>query len=165
MRLRVVTTLAMTATLAACATAPAPPAPPAGGPAPAPIEGYDWIFHAEGDEARLVYGVAESDDVRLALDCVRGSGDLALTSLTGADAEPVILLESGGETERFAAAAEADLVHDGLILSAMAEADMPVFLRFRRVGWLASWQGGEREAYAPHPGSEERIERFFAFCG
>ncbi len=165
MRLRALPpALALTATLAACATAPAPPAPSAG-PAPAPIEGYDWIFHEDAGAARLVYGVAESDDVRVALDCERGAGRLALTAVAGPDAEPTIVLESGGKTERFAATAEEDLVHDGLILSAMAEADAPVFLRFRQVGWLALWADGARQAYAPHPGSEARIERFFAFCG
>jgi len=166
MRLRALPpALALTAILAACATTPAPSASPSTGPAPLPVEGYDWIFHEEAGEARLVYGVAESDDVRVALDCGRGAGRLALTALAGPGAEPVILLESGGETERFAATAEEDLVHDGLILSATAAADTPVFRRFRQVGWLASWQDGVREAYAPHPGSADRIERFFAFCG
>lgn len=164
MRLRVLPPLlALTATLAACATAPSPVAPPVAGPAP--IEGYDWIFHEDDGEARLAYGVAESDDVRVALDCRRGSGRLALTALAEPDAEPTILIESGGETERFAAASEEDLLHDGLILTAMAAADAPVFQRFRRTGWLALWQAGGREAYAPHPGSADRIERFFAFCG
>ena len=129
------------------------------------MEGYDWILHEDDGEARLAYGVAESDDVRVALDCRRGSGRLALTALGGPDAEPTILIESGGETGRFAAASEEDLLHDGLILSAMAAVDAPVFQRFRRTGWLALWQEGEREAYAPQPGSADRIQRFFAFCG
>jgi hypothetical protein len=37
--------------------------------------------------------------------------------------------------------------------------------RFRRLAWLARWQGGQREVYVPHPGSADRVERFFAFCG
>ena len=53
----------------------------------------------------------------------------------------------------------------GVILSASAQADHPVFQRFRRVGWLASWVGDQREAYAAHPGSEAAVERFFAACG
>lgn len=168
MRLRALPiALVLTATLAACATTPAAPPPPSAGPGatPAPVEGYDWIFHEDGGDARLVYGVAESDDVRVALDCARGAGRLDLTALAGPGAEPAIVLESGGETERFAAAVEEDLVHDGLILSAAAEADRPVFRHFRQVGWLALWQDGVREAYVPHPGSADRIERFFAFCG
>lgn len=157
--------LVLTAALAACASTPPPAEPVLPQAAPGPVEGYDWILHEDGGDARLVYGVAESDDVRIAFDCRRGEGRLAMVALAPADAEPVILLESGGETGRFAASAEADLIHDGLILSAAADADEPVFQRFRRVAWLARWQGGEREVYVPHPGSTDRVERFFAFCG
>jgi hypothetical protein len=56
-------------------------------------------------------------------------------------------------------------LHDGVLLTAEAAAGAPVFQRFRRLGWMALWQDGEREAYAPHPESEPNIERFFAFCG
>ena len=35
----------------------------------------------------------------------------------------------------------------------------------RRVGWIAQWIDGTREVYAPHPGSEAGVERFFAMCG
>lgn len=157
--------LVLTAALAACASTPPPAEPIPPQPEPAPVEGYDWILHEDEGDARLVYGVAESDDVRIAFDCRRGEGRLAMVALAPADAEPVILLESGGETGRFAASAEADLIHDGLILSAAADADDPVFQRLRRVAWLARWLGGQREVYVPHPGSTDRVERFFAFCG
>ncbi|OGN44660.1 MAG: hypothetical protein A2623_07755 [Caulobacterales bacterium RIFCSPHIGHO2_01_FULL_70_19] len=157
--------LVLTAALAACASTPPPAEPIPPQPEPAPVEGYDWILHEDGADARLAYGVAESDDVRIAFDCRRGEGRLAMAALAPPDAEPVILLESGGETGRYAAAPETDLIHDGLILSAAAEADEPVFQRFRRVAWLARWQGGQREAYVPHAGSAGRIEQFFAFCG
>lgn len=156
--------LVLTAALAACASTPPPePVPPQ--PGPGPVEGYDWILHEDGGDARLAYGLAESDDVRIAFDCRRGEGRLTMVALAPADAEPVILLESGGETGRFAASPEADLIHDGLILSAAADPDEPVLQRFRRLAWLARWQGGQREVYVPHPGSADRVERFFAFCG
>lgn len=149
---------------AACATVePPPPAPPAS--APAPVAGYDWFYHPDGGEARLVYGLAESDDLRLGMDCRQGSGRLMLSAVGGPAADPEILVESGGETERFAARSEPTQLHDGVFLTAEAAADAPVFLRFRRTGWIALWQDGERQAYAPHPESAPNIERFFAFCG
>jgi hypothetical protein len=132
---------------------------------PQPVEGYDWFYHVDADEARLAYGLAESDDLRLGMDCRRGAGRLEL-SATSADAGAKdIHVESGGETERFPAASEPSEVHDGVFLTAQADVDAPVFQRFRRVGWLALWQGDTREAYAPHPASRDNIERFFAFCG
>jgi hypothetical protein len=167
MRSRTILALAVLAlTASACATA-APDAPSAhvSSGSPAPVEGYDWFFHAEEDAARLAYGLAESDDLRLGLDCVRASGRLSLSGMAHDAAKPEFYIESGGETERFPAEAEPSQVTDGVFLSAEAPADAPVFLRFRRLGWLAMWQDGARQAYAPHPASAPNIERFFAFCG
>lgn len=153
---------------AACATleTPAEPAPAvASTGTPAPVADHDWFYHRDGGEARLVYGLAESDDLRLGLDCAQGSGRLALSAVAGPDARPEIHIEAGGETERFPAHSEPSQLHDGVFLTAEARADAPVFQRFRRVGWLAVWLDGERQAYAPQPDSAPNIERFFAFCG
>lgn len=155
--------LALTA--AACATAPTPAMTSPSPGAPAPVENYDWFLHQDGDEARLAYGLEESDDLRIGLDCRRGSGKLDLSAVAKAGARPEIHLESGGDTERYPAQSEPSELHDGLFLTAEARTSEPVFQRFRRVGWLAVWQGEERNAYAPHPPSVDRIERFFAFCG
>lgn len=144
----------------------------AGGPgaepltsAPQPVEGYDWFYHADGDDARLAYGLAESDDLRLGMDCRRGAGRLALSATSQDTTAKEIHIESGGDTERFPAQSEPSEVHEGVFLTASADADEPVFQRFRQVGWLALWQGDAREAYAPHPQSRDNIERFFVFCG
>jgi hypothetical protein len=129
------------------------------------VAGYDWFYHQDAGDARLVYGLAESDDLRLGLDCREGSGRLTLSAVDGPGAKPEIHLESGGDTERFAARSEPSELHEGVFLTAEAGADSPVFQRFRRIGWLALWQDGQRHAFAPHPGSALNIERFFAFCG
>ncbi len=164
--LLVLTGLALGA--AACATVEPPmesaPAVASSGP-PAPVADHDWFYHRDGEEARLVYGLAESDDLRLGLDCSQGSGQLVLSAIGGPGARPEIHVEAGGETKRFPARSEPSELHDGVFLTAEAAADTPVFQRFRQVGWLALWQDGERQAYAPHPGSAPNIERFFAFCG
>lgn len=153
--------------VAACATVETPvePAPVIPIGAPAPVADHDWFYHQENEEARLVYGLAESDDLRLALDCRAGSGRLTLSALAGPDAKPEIHVEAGGEIERFPALSELSELHEGVFLTAGAATDAPVFQRFRRIGWIALWLDGEREAYAPHPQSAPNIERFFAFCG
>lgn len=159
---------ALALTASACATA-APtataPASAASGGSPAPVEGYDWFFQVDEETARLAYGLAESDDLRLGLDCTRASGRLSLSGIASEGAKAEFHIESGGETARFPAGSERSQLHDGVILTAEAPADAPVFQRFRRVGWLALWQDGTRQAYAPHPLSAPNIERFFAFCG
>ena len=164
--LRPLLAAASLAALTACATAPTPePYVRPESPAPTPIAGYDWHLNMSGGEAGLAYGVAESDDLKIGLDCNRASGRLELVTLADKGAKPEIVVESGGDTERFSAASEPSQLNDGVILTASASTAEPVFQRFRRVGWLAQWRDGEREAYAPQPGSTPNIERFFAFCG
>jgi hypothetical protein len=150
--------------VAACATVEPPSMPVAAG-APQPIDGYDWHFSGDDEAARLAYGVEASDDLRLGIDCRRGSGRLELSANAPKGAKPEIHLESGGETERFPAASEPSQVHDGLFLTAEASATEPVFQRFRHEGWLAIWHGDARDPLAPHAGTRPQIERFFAFCG
>ncbi len=160
------TGLALGATACASVESPFEPAPVvASAGTPAPVAGHDWFYHRDGANARLVYGLAESDDLRLGLDCSQGSGRLALSAVGGPDAKPEIHVEAGGETERFPAQVEPSQLHEGVFLTAETDADAPVFQRFRRIGWLALWQDGERQAYAPHPESTPNIERFFGFCG
>ena len=157
--------LGLVALTSACASVDVPePVATVAASAPAPLAGYDWHYTPDGDTARLAYGVAESDDLRLGLDCAAGSGKIDLTVLAHAG-EREIHLESGGETERFRAEGEPSEIHDGDILSASARTNEPVMQRFRRVGWIAQWVNGEREVYAAHPGSEAGVERFFAICG
>lgn len=155
---------AVLALAGACATAPQPAGFAATSGAPAPIAGYDWFMHAEEGEAMLAYGVANSDEVKLHLACRIGTGRLDLTQPGHGDARE-IHLESGGDTERFAAVAEPSEIQDGVLLTASTTADQPVFQRFRRLGWIAAWHGDDREAYAAHPGSTKGVADFFAACG
>lgn len=132
--------------------------------APMPVAGYDWFFHGDDRDASLAYGLKDSDDLRLGLECRRGAGRLVLNAVAPTGTRE-IHLESGGDMDRFQAEGEPSELHDGDFLTAEAKADLPVFQRFRRLGWLAQWQGDHREAYAAHPASLPDVDRFFAFCG
>lgn len=164
MRYPTIAGLTLAAMTAACASVDAPSASLAESGAPAPVEGYDWHLTPDEGVARLAYGVEASDDLRLGLDCTEGSGKIELTAL-GHTGVREIHLESGGETERFRAEGEPSHLHDGDLLTAASATNEPVMQRFRRVGWIAQWIDGRREVYAPHPGSEASVERFFAMCG
>lgn len=146
---------------AACATPPAGVAPvESASSGPLPIEGHDWFLNGADEEPTLVYGVADSDDVWFVLSCERPG---KLTLLQPAAEPHAILVESGGDTETYATTQAPSELHD-LLLSAQARADDPVMQRFRRLGWLATWTDGQRAVMVPHPGSEPRIETFFAAC-
>ncbi|ADL02161.1 hypothetical protein [Brevundimonas subvibrioides] len=130
---------------------------------PAPIAGYDWHLSTADGAARLAYGVAESDDLKLGFDCDAGSGRIEVTA-NAPTGTRTLLLESGGETERLDADGEPSQLTDGDLLTAAVEADIPIFQRFRRIGWMAQWIGDRRETYAAHPESQGNVERFFALC-
>lgn len=152
------------AAVSACSTtAPVAPSAVVAG-APVPIAGLDWHLTIDEAEAKLAYGLEESDELKLGLTCERGSGRLEINAMRPAGVRE-LYLESGGETERFAARAEPSGLHEGVFLTAQARTSTPVFQRFRKVGWLADLQNGRRETYAPHAEATPSIERFFAFCG
>lgn len=163
---RLILPLIALSALAACATnAPAPVANlEAASSAPAPMPGYDWFLNRDGQEAILAYGVANSDEVKLHLLCQAGSGALELTAASDKPGRE-IHLESGGDTERYRASSEPAGVHDGELLTARATTKDPVFQRFRRLGWIASWSDEERHIYAAHPPAKAGIEQFFTVCG
>lgn len=152
--------------LAGCASVPAAKTSVASATAaaPAPTPGYDWFYHADSRRASLAYGVQDSDDLRLGLECDAGRGKLELSAVAPTGVRE-IRLESGGDTETFIAQGEPSQLHDGDFLTAQSRTDAPIFQRFRRVGWIAQWHGNEREAFVPHPAAVSNIERFFAFCG
>lgn len=141
----------------------APVVPPAA--APQPIAGFDWFLNTDGRESSLAYGMANSDDIRVSLDCRHNSRSVNVMVPAPSGAEPVILLESGGETERLRATSEPSDLFDGDLLVAEAATNSPLFQRFGDVGWLAVWEQGDRHTYVPHPGAQDYARQFLAKCG
>lgn len=132
---------------------------------PIPVAGHDWHLNADADEASLSYGMAETDDVPLDLSCRPGSGALQILQTVAEDHPRVIALESGGDTETYPAKAEPSAMHDGLDLTAVARTTDPVFLRFRKLGWLATYGPDYRTPLVAQQGSAPQIDRFFTLCG
>ena len=133
--------------------------------APVATPGYDWHLNEDAEEASLSYGMAETDDVPLDLSCRPGSGALQILQAVAEGHPRAIALESGGDTETYPAKAEPSALHDGLDLTAEARASDPVFLRFRKLGWLAAYGPDYRTPLVAQRGSDQSIDRFFALCG
>lgn len=153
---------------AACASTEMPKAPAASDAAlsaPQPIADHDWFFDSDQEQAGLVYGLADSDDIWLSLTCRGGSGTLQMSQPVTPSQPRVIALESGGDTETYRTATEASEMYEGGIMTASARTSDPVFQRFRRVGWLAHYGPDHRTVMVAQPGSASRIEAFFVFCG
>ncbi len=133
--------------------------------APIPVAGYDWHLNEDAEEASLSYGMAETDDVPLDLSCRPGSGALQILQTVAEDHPKVIALESGGDTETYPAKAEPSAMHDGLDRTAVARTTDPVFLRVRKLGWLATYGLDYRTPLVAQQGSDKQIDRFFILCG
>ena len=168
---RALLVLAGAGLVAACgATAIAPvetpleAGPMADAGAPLPTPGLDWLLTLDGNQAKLAYGAPNSDDLRLGLECGRGSGVVALTRDVPPGATPEFHLESGGDTERIAAVAEPSEMSGGQYLTADLPVTAPVLVRFGQTGWLAQWTDGLRAVHVPQPGSTRRPADFLAFC-
>lgn len=151
--------------LSACASAVVAPISSGAASAPMAVAGYDWFFHTDEGEARLAYGLAESDDVPLAMTCRDGSGQIHLNATAPTGSPREVRIEAGGQAGRFAAQSEPSEIHDGVFLTAQADANAPVFQGFRRTGWLTVVSAGQRRALAPQPGSAGKIDQFFEMCG
>jgi hypothetical protein len=136
-----------------------------GNGAPAPVAGYDWHLNEDADEASLSYGMAETDDVPLDLSCRPGSGALQILQTVAQGHPKTIALESGGDTGTYPAESEPSAMHDGLDLTAAARTTDPVFQRFRKLGWLATYGPDYRTPLAAQQGSDKQIDRFFVLCG
>ena len=162
---RLLIVIAFSALATACATKPTAPVTTATASAPAPTPGRDWRLIEDPDgETRLAYGGEASDDLALALDCAPGARRLTLSGPAPTGARPEFHLESGGDTERYAAQAEEAGFTDGEWLTAETASSDPVFLRFRRLGWVAMWRGEQREMLAGHDGALAGVKRFFEVC-
>ncbi len=147
--------------LAACASTRTPEGIPPDASGPAPLAGHDWFLRLEDERPGLMYGAENSDDIWLVMTCEPGTSVLDL-SQPAVEPHP-IRVESGGDTETYPSEPAPSELHD-LLLTARAGAKDPVFQRFRRVGWLATWTGGRRAMMVPQPQSVGRIEAFFAAC-
>lgn len=133
--------------------------------APMPIADHDWFLFDEDDEAYLLYGLADSDDIWLTLACRRGTARIQLARPADSDGKPSIYLESGGESEEFQGWIDpSELFEHGEVL-AETSTGLVVFQRFRHLGWLALHDAAGRAVMVAHPQSRAGIETFFARCG
>lgn len=145
--------------MAACASVPSEQSSH-----PEPVSGKDWHFSDDRGESMLAYGVANSDDLHLRFDCTNGSRRLTIIA-EALGRQRVVHLESGGDTERYPADPYENEMDGNEWLTAEASSEDPVFKRFKTLGWIALLNDNERQVYAAHPLSEDRIKRFFNNCG
>lgn len=148
---------------------PAAVSPSAAMAAPAPVSGLDWYMTNEGGTAKLAFGAANSDDVRLMMTCAKDSGKLNVSrTVTAPEAgtPPILALTSGTARGRWlATSAPAATQADHTEITVALTTTEPAIDAFQRNGWIVATNAdGKTEGMAPHPG-ENAVRRFFDFCG
>jgi hypothetical protein len=125
---RVIPALIATAALCACA-----------GPAP-PLRAHSamrwFLTDAEGEGAKLAYGMPQSDDVLVMLTCQPRSNQVRIT-LLGQIAYADIELGDGADARRHPATASPAGVTNAVMSESTVSPDDPAFRRFASRGELA----------------------------
>jgi hypothetical protein len=152
-------------TAALCGCMEQKPPPPPGQPAQAsPGEGF--FLNREDDRVSLAYGRANSDDVRLMLECRPGGKEIEITDAGHRDARKgeMLVLTSGKMQSALPATVAADAEGGGNLAVAHADPALPALDGFRRTGAL-SVKLGAREYALNASGTEKAlIARFFSAC-
>ena len=124
--------------------------------------GYGLYYNDAGQTASLAYGVANSDNVALMLECAKGSGRVQVSDAARAGPAPQIVLTSAGAKSTLAARVET--AEGPAILVADAGLAAPALDGFRRTGRIDVAYGDVRYGVAADGAERARVARFFAAC-
>jgi hypothetical protein len=130
------------------------------------IWNYDANYNGEGREAKLAYGVPDTDAVGVMFFCGRKSPALRfVTDLDdGAPGPGVVRFQSGKSKGRYPARLETSEASDGLIASGRIALTDAVLTAFEKTGLISQV---EKKIYPQdaHTAAERAdIRRFFSFC-
>lgn len=152
----------LAAVLAGCMAQQAPVPP--GQTARLPSEGF--FFDQDGGEAKLAYGRANSDDVRLMLRCQAGKRQVEITDAGHGEAKTgdLLVLASGKARSPLPASLEPNEETGGKLAIAHADPALPALDGFRRSGALTVKLGSREFVLSATAGERAVIARFFSVC-
>ena len=145
-------------TLGGCFTDAGPSGPTLAG-------GFGLYFQDEGSDVKLAYGLADSDDVALMLECAKGSGEVQVTDVARDSARPMLVLASNDGVSVLAASLQPNPEGQAPLLSAETSVDSPALAAFRNTGRIAVRNGDFRYGITTTSGERAEVGRFFAACG
>jgi hypothetical protein len=124
--------------------------------------GTGLFFVDEGGSAKLAYGLANSDDVDLMLECAKGTGRVQLTQAAGDARTPRLTLSSSGRRADLPTTAETG--EGATLLVANTTSDAAPLQSFRRSGQLMVSYADRRVGVNANADERAGVERFFAAC-
>lgn len=150
--------------LSACATvSPAPRAEFYDGPRQVQAN-YDWIMDLNEDEPVLAYGVQNSDDAPVIMDCLRGTGKVRVSVAVDNARQRSVQFA----TDKVHRSFHTDNQLDGLTgthrLETHIDASDPLFAAMEAAGWVAVRTGKQWDALVPHDGTKLAASQFARTC-
>ena len=127
--------------------------------------GFGLYFQDEGPDVKLAYGVADSDDVALMLQCSKGSGAVQVTDVARDSARPMLVLASNDGVSVLSASLQPNPEGVAPLLAARTSVDSPALAAFRHTGRIAVRNGDFRYAITATSAENAEVRRFFAACG
>lgn len=129
-----------------------------------PAQGLGFFLVEEGGSAKLAYGVANSDDVGLMMECAKGSSRVLVSDVarTPPAREPELILASAGERSKLKAK-----VSEGLgqpLLTAVASTETDALEAFRKSGRIEVAYSGFSYRIAARDEERPVVRRFFDAC-
>jgi hypothetical protein len=151
------------AILAGCTLHQRAPAPSGTAPALGPQQGF--FFNDDPERPGLVYGVANSDVIDLALTCRSRSGVIEIRDITPAVKGQRLIVQSGAATIELPIAVEADELAGDPVAVANAPTTAPPLTAFRQTGIITVKLGAGRVlSLKATPSEGIGVARFFAAC-
>ena len=129
---------------------------------------YRLGFDDKGETVALYYGVPNSDDLSLMLECPKGSGQIELTDTAHSRSTTAIVLTSAGQKTRVPVRYDAggqDGSNDPQLVTGRLPLAAPALQAFRRSGVLEVADGHGRYVITADTRAKAALERFVAVCG
>jgi hypothetical protein len=126
--------------------------------------GYGLYFLDEGSVAKLAYGLPNSDDVGLMMECDKGSGRIAVSDIARGPIPARLTLIAGQGRADLPVRAEADAEGGSPILEGAARIDNPALKGFRDSGHIEVRMGGMHYDVDATAAERVGVAQFFSAC-
>ena len=129
--------------------------------------GYRLGYDDKGSSAALAYGMPNSDDLALMLECPKGTGRIELSDSTHGKAATALVLTAGGRRTSVPVQISAtdDGSNDPQVLVGHLTSRADALQAFRRTGVLEVSNGSSRYVVTVLADRKAGVERFFRECG
>ena len=125
---------------------------------------YDWIMDLNEDEPVLAYGVQNSDDAPLIMDCLRGTGKVRVSVAVDNARQRAVQFATDKVHRSFHTDNQLDGLTGTYRLETHIDATDPLFAAMEDAGWVAVRTGKQWDALVPHEGTKLSASQFARTC-